>query len=228
MIENNSQIIKLMNDEFKNLEQEVLILNTFPSDECIDEIFNLILCMDDEFLECKCKTKIEFEKAYEKIKNKEIKYFTQFISEKHDGFSSFFDKVKEYCPMNYFDYCKELKSLHSSKVNSLKEEKLRRALEELSFMDDIFEETINIKFKKMNVDLILENVRDDNKSKFSTRDYSYKELDVAARKNGFDIRRFNGSHAIYKNINDKVLIIPQSSKIGKGLKISIAKKLSLN
>lgn len=222
MIENDKEIIKHLNMQFKKLEQDILISNNFPTDKCIDSIFSLMLGIDNVCAE----NRELFEQEYERIKGIEIKKFTKFINKKKDEFIDFFEDIKGICPDNYFDYYKELKGIYLSKVQSLKEEKLRKALEELSFMDDIFMQTLDLKFEKFDIDKIFDNIRGIEKEE-NYDNYSYRELSKEAHKNGFDIRRLSQGYAVYKNMNDKVLIIPQGIELGRCLKISIAKKISL-
>ena len=232
--EDNKRILECLDTEFKKLECDVLILNTMPSEKCFDDIFTLIYTMDDEVENSEFTTKDEVIDIYNKIKKKEVDKFNDFIKLKHNGFKEFFELVKGYCPINYFDAFKELKNIYSSKVNLLKEEKIKSAFNELSYMDDIFYEILDKKFKEINMDEILlkiveeEDYKVTSKKRSENKDFSYKKLNGAAKKIGYQVRRYNGSHAIYKNTYNEVIIIPQSTQIGKGLKVSIAKKMNIS
>ena len=232
--EDNKRILECLDAEFKKLECDVLILNTMPSEKCFDDIFTLIYTMDDEVENSEFTTKDEVIDIYNKIKKKEVDKFNDFIKLKHNGFKEFFELVKGYCPINYFDAFKELKNIYSSKVNLLKEEKIKSAFNELSYMDDIFYEILDKRFKVVSTDEILlkiaeeDECKETSKGKSKNKDFSYKKLNGAARKLGYQVRRYNGSHAIYKNTYNEVIIIPQSTQMGKGLKISIAKKLNIS
>ena len=232
--EDSKRILECLDTEFKKLECDVLILNTMPSEKCFDEIFSFIYKIDDNVESSEFTTKYEAIDIYNKIKKKEVDKFNEFIKLKHNGFREFFELIKGYCPINYFDVFKELKNIYFSKVNILKEEKIKSAFNELSYMDEVFYEILDKRFKEVSIDEILLKIAEDDdykatsKGKSKNKDFSYKKLNGAARKLGYQVRRCNGSHAIYKNIYNEVIIIPQSTKIGKGLKVSIAKKLNIS
>lgn len=224
MIQNYSKLIDNLNNEFKKLEQEILILNNFPSDKCIDETFNLTYRIENS-LDKNSFSYDKFEIEFNEIKEKEIKRFKVFIESKKSEFNNFFDGIKELCPLDYLECYKDIKALYYSKIDSLNEEKLKVALEELSFIDEIFNETINIKFRKSAMDNIFENIITQSQRVKSYESYSYKELAFAAKKAGFNIRRICIKYTIYKNLNNDVLIIPQDGEDHNGLKKLLTKRI---
>ncbi|WP_275372476.1 type II toxin-antitoxin system HicA family toxin [Clostridium tertium] len=68
---------------------------------------------------------------------------------------------------------------------------------------------------------------EENEESNTTREFkmrSFKELNNLAIKNGFEFARQRGDHAIFRNSNGYITVIPQRA-IGKGLQIEILKQI---